>query len=77
MKKFVVDRIEGEYAVCLDEKNRSTDFKLDKIGFAVKEGLFILYDDNLEEFYLDNKETEKVYKENETRLKGLFGRKNN
>lgn len=75
MERFVVDRLEGSYAVCFDEKNRKHDILLENIDFSVKEGIFILYDKDKNKYFADTESTKKAMKKNETRLKNLFERK--
>lgn len=74
MKKYIIDRIENEYAICVDEKNKRIDIKLNDFGFEIKEGLFVLYDENTNLYYKDKENSEKVKEINKSRLNKLFDR---
>ncbi|HAN21029.1 MAG: hypothetical protein A2Y15_08200 [Clostridiales bacterium GWF2_36_10] len=75
MKKFVVDRIEGDYAVCLDEHDKIHEIQLARMGFTVKEGTFVLYDKKKDIYYEDTADSEKAKEVNRNRLKQIFHRK--
>jgi arylamine N-acetyltransferase len=73
MIKYIVDRIEGGYAVCFDENNK-TEVPLDKFGFTVRESMVILFDKKENKYIFDKEATDKALEENEKKLKNLFGR---
>jgi hypothetical protein len=74
MIKYIVDRIEGGYAVCFDENNKYTEIPLDKFGFAVRESMVILFDKKENKYIFDKEATDKALEENEKKLKDLFDR---
>ncbi|NLJ97575.1 MAG: DUF3006 domain-containing protein [Clostridiales bacterium] len=52
MKKYIVDRFEGNYAVCEDENNISVNIKRNHLPIETKEGdCLIMKDDG--NFYID------------------------
>lgn len=74
MLRYTVDRIEGNYAVCLDEKGFTINVLLSQIEFQVTEGMFLLYDSDKVCFYYDREETEKHLENKTDRLTNLFNR---
>jgi len=75
VKKYIVDRIEGDYVVCIDEQEKILEVKLSKFSFPIKEGLFLLYNNDEERFYPDIEKMDKLKVENCNRLNRLFNRK--
>ena len=74
MIKYIVDRIEGGYAVCFDDNNKYTEIPLDNFGFTVRESMVILFDEKENKYIFDKEATEKALEENENMLKNLFSR---
>ena len=70
MKKIIVDRIEGHFIVCEDEKENILELKKDDVIGDVKEG-DVLVKGKEGKFCLDKALTEKRKKEIEDLMKGL------
>ena len=68
-KKYIVDRIEGDYLVLEDMSNKQvTNLNLNQVDFKVKEGDVLLYDGEL---YTKDEETRE---EREASIKEKFER---
>ncbi|GAA0117740.1 DUF3006 domain-containing protein [Clostridium perfringens] len=71
MKKIIVDRIEGYFIVCEDEKENILELKKDDVIGDVKEG-DVLVKGKEGKFCLDKALTEKRRKEIEDLMKGMW-----
>ncbi|BAB80302.1 hypothetical protein [Clostridium perfringens str. 13] len=71
MKKIIVDRIEGHFIVCEDEKENILELKKDDVIGDVKEG-DVLVKGKEGKFCLDKALTEKRKKEIEDLMKGMW-----
>lgn len=60
-EEFIVDRIEGKYAVCEDNKKHMINIAIDKIQGKVLEGQVIVKD--CDKFYIDYEKTAQLKKE--------------
>ena len=69
MKRYIIDRIEENIAVCECEDKKMVNFELEKLPKACKEGDCIVEDDN-GNIYVDINET----KRREERAKKLLDR---
>lgn len=67
MKKLIIDRFEGEYAVCEKEDKSFVNICRDKVPEVCKEGDIIVIDDGT--VYSDEEST----KEREKKIKELMG----
>lgn len=68
--RVVIDRFEGEYAICEKENREMVDIKRDKIPEEAKEGDVLCIDkDNI---FIDIAETEKRKREIEELTKDLW-----
>lgn len=74
MIRYIVDRIEKDYAVCYDENDRYSEIPVEKFGFPVRESMVILYDEQKDCFTFDKESTEKLLDENSKKLRSLFDR---
>jgi len=74
MKRYIIDRIEGDFAVCIDDKDKSIDINVSDFGFRVKEGLYVFYDEEKGTYRKDEQKTEKEFKQNEERLRNIFSK---
>ena len=70
-KKIIVDRIEGHFIVCEDEKENILELKKDDVIGDVKEG-DVLVKGKDGKFCLDKALTEKRKKEIEDLMKGMW-----
>lgn len=70
---YIVDRIEGDYAVCIGESG-SADIPLEDISCSVAEGSRLIYDTESRKYILDSEGTERAIRENKRRLDSLFER---
>ena len=67
---FIVDRVEGKFAVCEDEKMHMIDVNLEHINGNVREGCIIIKNNNM--YYVDEILTKKRKEEIENLMKGLW-----
>lgn len=68
--KVIIDRFEGEYAVCEKEDREMIDIEKDKLPPEAKEGdVLIIKEDNI---YIDQEETIKRKKEIEKIMDDLW-----
>ncbi len=74
MMKYIVDRIEKNYAVCFDENDKYVEIPVENFGFQVLEGMVVLYDEQKNSYVYDKVTTEKLLEENRNKLKRLFDR---
>lgn len=75
MKKFLsVDRIEGDFAICIDENSNSCKIKTDKLVFDIREGQILYFDG--EKYFLDKNEEKKRKKLASDLTAQLFKNKN-
>jgi hypothetical protein len=65
--KFILDRFEGEYAVCENEEKETLNIKKDRIPADAKEGDILIIRSN--EVTIDKEETEK----RKTEIQKLMG----
>ena len=72
MKKFIIDRFEGEFAVLEKEEGGTFDVPKSELGDA-KEGDVVLLDDGV--YIVDAEETQKRKKLISEKMRKLFGRK--
>ncbi|PKM62411.1 MAG: hypothetical protein CVU97_05410 [Firmicutes bacterium HGW-Firmicutes-21] len=72
MERYVIDRIEGDYVVCLDENDNSVDIPLHIIGIEVREGMYLLCNDG--RYTPETELTEQVIIKNKDRLNTIFNR---
>lgn len=71
MKKYIVDRFEGKYAICEDEKNILVSINKSNLPSDTKEGdCLIMKDDG--EFYIDFDETNARIQDIRKKLNNLF-----
>ena len=68
--KVIVDRIEGEYAICEQENRRMIDIPLKDIPFKVKEG--DVFEINGDTYKFEAEEAKKRKKNIEDMTKGLW-----
>lgn len=68
--KVIVDRIEGEYAVCELENRQMTNIALIEIPFSVKEGDVLVLEGN--SYKLDVEQTQSRKKKIEDMVTGLW-----
>lgn len=71
MKKVIVDRIDGHFILCEDEKENILELEKDDIIGKVKEG-DVLVKGREGKFYFDKALTEKRRKEIEDLMKGMW-----
>lgn len=71
MKELIVDRIEGHFIICEDEKEKVLELKKDDIIGDVKEG-DVLVKSKDGKFFPDKALTEKRKKEIEDLMKGMW-----
>ena len=70
MKNYIsVDRIEGEFAVCIDDEHNAVDILLENIIGDVKEGDIIFFDDGV--YKIDEEVTKKRREEIAKLFNGL------
>lgn len=71
---YVIDRIEGEYAILYDENKNTKEVKINELYSNVKEGDWIEFDNGN---YTFNEElTDKMRKRNSDLLKKLKNKRN-
>ena len=70
--KYVVDRIEGEFAVCEDERGRMVDIKLSALPAGIKEGASFAMNGGVATLIDDSDKRRRI----EEKMKKAFGRKN-
>ena len=68
--KFIVDRIEENFAVCEDDNKNMINIELCKLPKNIKEGDVIMKDDN--SFYIDYEATKKAKEEIEKLVESLW-----
>ena len=68
--RVIVDRIEGEFAVCEKGNRQMINIPLKDIPFIIKEGYVLIIDGNTYQF--DFEETQRRRKEMENMTKGLW-----
>ena len=74
MIKYIVDRIENNYAVCYDENDQFTEIPVGSFDFKVQEGMVVLFDEQKNSFSFDKEATDKALDENSKKLRSLFDR---
>jgi uncharacterized protein YtpQ (UPF0354 family) len=74
MIKYIVDRVESNYAICFDENNQYSEIPVESFGFKVHEGMVVLYDEQTNSYTFDLETTEKLLDENKNKLRKLFDR---
>ena len=67
---FIVDRVEGNFAICEDEKMHMIDINLEYINGNVREGCIIIKKNNM--YLVDDILTKKREEEIENLTKGLW-----
>lgn len=71
MRKYIVDRFEGNYAICEDENNISVNIKRNNLPMETKEGdCLIMKDDG--NFYIDLETKERRMQNISKKLDNLF-----
>lgn len=70
MNKFVIDRIESQFAVCEDELGNIINIKKDIINGDLKEGSVIIKIDN--KYTIDEEETKKKKEEIAKLMEGMW-----
>lgn len=55
--KFIIDRLEGKYAVCTDENGNIINICKENLPENIEEGTTIIKENNL--YYIDEKDTKK------------------
>lgn len=68
--KFIIDRVEGNIAVCEDDKGNMININIKYIIGKIKEGSVIIKKNSL--YYIDENLTKKRKKEIEELVKGLW-----
>ena len=68
---YIVDRIEGEFAVCEDERGRMVDIKLSALPAGIKEGASFAMDGGVATLLDDSDRRRRI----EEKMKKAFGRK--
>ncbi|HHV71224.1 MAG TPA: DUF3006 domain-containing protein [Clostridia bacterium] len=68
--KYILDRFEGDYAVCEDENGRTTNLKRNELPSNVQEGDVLIFEDGI--FIIDKEETEIRKKEIEKLFNDLI-----
>lgn len=68
--KYVVDRFEGEYAVCEDENRKMLDIKKNKLPEDVKEGDSIVEKDGI--YTIDKNKTKNDSERIKKKMDDLF-----
>ncbi|SHE95488.1 DUF3006 domain-containing protein [Clostridium fallax] len=68
--KFIIDRVEGNIAVCEDNKGNMININIKYIIGKIKEGSVIIKKNSL--YYIDENLTKKRKKEIEELVKGLW-----
>lgn len=68
--KYIIDRFEGEYAVCEDEAGNMHDLPLAKLPKGAKEGDVIVEVDDA--YIIDHEETEQRKKKIQSLMDELF-----
>ena len=71
--KYIVDRFEGDYAVCQNqETGEMEDIDLIFLPPDVKENDVLVYDEDWGEFLIDEEETSEVLEEIRERMDNLW-----
>lgn len=71
MKKYIVDRFEGKYAVCETETNSFVNIEKHKLPSEIREGDVIIENDD-GSYYIDTVATEKRKELIRKKLDSLF-----
>lgn len=71
MKKYIVDRFEGNYAICEDENNIFVRINKSNLPSDIKEGDCLIMKDH-GEFYIDIDETKARIQDIRKKLNNLF-----
>lgn len=71
--KYIVDRIEGDYAICENQENgEMEEIELLLLPADVNENDVLLYDEDLEEYTIDEDETQEEMDEIEEKMDDLW-----
>lgn len=73
MIKFIVDRIEENFVLCENfDTHEIEDFENSILPEGVKEGDIIIYDEELDKYYIDEESTEIRKKEMVDKMKEIW-----
>lgn len=73
MIKFIVDRIEENFVLCENfDTHEIEDFENSILPEGVKEGDIIIYDEELDKYYIDEESTEIRKKEMVDKMKKIW-----
>lgn len=68
--KYVIDRIEGNIAICEDENGKMVELDIAKLPLDIKEGSIIIEENS--RYIIDEKVTEEKKKEVKKRMNNLW-----
>lgn len=73
MIKFIVDRIEENFVLCENfDTHEIEDFENTVLPENIEEGDIIIYDEELDVYYIDEKQTEERNQEIKNKMKEIW-----